>query len=84
MQSRPPWTDRPPVLAWRERLPALDAGAEVLDGFRRHRTGRNAALVAHYGFLSVFPLLVVLTTILGFVLESRPELQADIIDSALN
>jgi uncharacterized BrkB/YihY/UPF0761 family membrane protein len=56
----------------------------VAEGFRKHRSGRNAALVAHYAFLSVFPLLLVFTTVLGFVLEGDSKLRADIIDSALN
>jgi membrane protein len=55
----------------------------TIEGFRRHRTGRNASLIAHFGFLSVFPLLLVFTTVLGFVLQSHPKLRADIIDSAL-
>ncbi len=54
----------------------------AVENFRLHRTGRNAALVAHYGFLSVFPLMLVFTTILGFVLENRPRLRERIIDSA--
>lgn len=49
-----------------------------------HRTGRNATLVAHFSFLSVFPLLLVFTTILGFVLESYPNLRESIIDSAFS
>lgn len=54
------------------------------EGFRKHRSGRNAALIAHFGFLSVFPLLLVFTTVLGFVLQSHSKLRQDIIDSALN
>lgn len=42
-----------------------------------------AALLTYYGFLSLFPLLLLLTTILGFVLQGNPELQARILDSAL-
>lgn len=42
-----------------------------------------AALIAYYGFLSLFPLLLLLVTILGFVLEGDPQLQAEVIDSAL-
>jgi YihY family inner membrane protein len=70
-------------MALRQRSPAADLALRVLEGFQQHRTGRNAALVSHYGFLSVFPLMVVLTTILGFVLQNRKDLQDDIIDSAL-
>ena len=34
-----------------------------------------AALIAYYGFLSLFPLFLLLVTILGFVLQDDPELQ---------
>jgi uncharacterized BrkB/YihY/UPF0761 family membrane protein len=33
------------------------------------------ALITYYGFLSLFPLLLLLTTILGFILPGDPELQ---------
>ena len=42
-----------------------------------------AALIAYYGFLSLFPLLLLLVTILGFVLQNDPELQEQLLDSAL-
>jgi membrane protein len=42
-----------------------------------------AALITYYGFLSLFPLLLLFSTILGFVLANNPELQQQIIDSAL-
>jgi YihY family inner membrane protein len=57
---------------------------ETLDGFRRHQSGRNASVLAYWGFLSVFPLLLAATTILGFVLEGDEKLRADIVDSALS
>jgi YihY family inner membrane protein len=81
---RPSWTEHPRIVPLRRRWHAVDLLLTALDGFRRHRTGQNAALVTHYGFLSVFPLVVVLTTVLGLVLRNRPDLQADIVDSALN
>lgn len=56
---------------------------ELIEAIQRHRTGRAVALFAHYGFLSVFPLLLVLTTILGFVLHGSEELQDRIVDSVL-
>lgn len=43
-----------------------------------------AALITYYGFLSLFPLLLLLTTILGFLLQGDPHLQARIVDSALS
>lgn len=42
-----------------------------------------AALITYYGFLSVFPMLLLLTSVLGFVLQGNPELQQQILDSAL-
>jgi membrane protein len=78
-----PWPQHPKVVAARERWPLIDIVVRTLDGYRRHRTSRNAAVVAYFGFISVFPLFIVFTTILGIVLENRPQLQEDIIDSAL-
>jgi YihY family inner membrane protein len=72
------------VIELRRRSTPVDVTVETLDGFRRHLTGRNAAVLAYYGFLTLFPLLMAATTILGFVLEDDPELQADIVDSALS
>lgn len=46
--------------------------------------GYLAALMTYYGFVSLFPLLLVFTSVLGFVLHDNPELQARIIDSALS
>ena len=42
-----------------------------------------AALITYYGFLSLFPLLLLLVTILGFLIHGDPHLQAKIVDSAL-
>jgi membrane protein len=43
-----------------------------------------AALITFYGFLSLFPLLLLLSSILGFLLESSPRLQQAVLDSALS
>lgn len=79
-----PWTTAPKVMHVRHRSRVVDGLVETLDGFRRHLSGRNAAVLAYYGFLTLFPLLLAATTILGFVLEGDPELQSRIIDSALS
>jgi uncharacterized BrkB/YihY/UPF0761 family membrane protein len=71
------------VRAWRARSRPVDVAVRAAEGFRRHRTGRNAALIAHFGFLSVFPLMLVFTTVLGFVLQSNKDLRDKIIDSAM-
>jgi membrane protein len=41
------------------------------------------ALITYYGFLSLFPLLLLLTTILGFTLPGDPVLQAKLVNSTL-
>ena len=43
--------------------------------------GKKAALLAHYGFLSLFPLLLVFVTVLGYALASDPELEQAVIDT---
>ncbi|HEX7146431.1 MAG TPA: YhjD/YihY/BrkB family envelope integrity protein, partial [Actinomycetota bacterium] len=43
--------------------------------------GRHAALLAHYGFLSLFPLLLVFATVLGYILDGDPELQEQLIET---
>ncbi len=42
-----------------------------------------AVLVTHYAFLSIFPLLLISSSILGFVLGDDPELRERILTSAL-
>jgi membrane protein len=45
--------------------------------------GNLAALIAYYGFVSIFPLLVVLVTVLSIVLKNDPGLQHRLLNSAL-
>jgi len=78
------WSTHPRVMAVRSRSRIVDVAIETVDCFRRHQTGRNAAVLAYWGFLSVFPLLLAATTILGFVLEGNEDLRDDIVDSALS
>jgi membrane protein len=61
----------------------VDVVVETVDGFRRHLSGRNAAVLTYYGFLTLFPLFLAMSTILGFVLESRPEWRDELIGSAM-
>jgi YihY family inner membrane protein len=42
-----------------------------------------AALITYYGFLSLFPLLLLLVTTLGFTLDGNPTLRGQLLDSAL-
>jgi YihY family inner membrane protein len=55
----------------------------VIKKFGDDRAGNLAALIAYYGFFSLFPLLLVLVSVLGIVLRNNPSLQQSILDSAL-
>lgn len=46
--------------------------------------GYLAALISYYAFVSLFPLLLLLSTGLGFFLANDPQLQRDVLDSALS
>jgi YihY family inner membrane protein len=55
----------------------------VVKKFSDDDAGRLAAVVAYYGFLSLFPLLLVFVTILGFVLSGNQSLLQSAKDSVL-
>jgi membrane protein len=42
-----------------------------------------AAQITYYGFVALFPLLLLLSTILGYALHGNPHLQRQVLDSAL-
>jgi YihY family inner membrane protein len=42
-----------------------------------------AALITYYGFVAMFPMLLLLASILGFVLQGDPDLQVRILNSTL-
>lgn len=46
--------------------------------------GYLAAVIAYYAFVSLFPLLLLLSTVMGFVLSGNPGLQHDVLHSALS
>lgn len=69
--------------AFQQRHRAVAFPVAVWRKFSDDQAGSLAALVAYYAFLSTFPLLLVLVTILGMVLAGNPRLQQDVLDSAL-
>jgi membrane protein len=58
--------------------------AAVVKKFSDDQASQLAALIAYYGFFSLFPLLLVFVTILGFVLEGNPSAQASVLHSTLS
>jgi len=55
----------------------------VVKKYGEDQAGQRAALLAYYGFFSLFPLLLVAVTVLGFVLQGRSELGERVVDSTL-
>jgi YihY family inner membrane protein len=53
----------------------------VVKKFGDDNGGHLAALMTYYGFVCLFPLLLVLLSVLGFVLHNDPDLQKRILDS---
>jgi YihY family inner membrane protein len=51
--------------------------------FGDDQAGSLAALLAYYAFMSVFPLLLVFTTVLAYLLHGNPHLRERILHSAL-
>jgi membrane protein len=58
--------------------------AAVIKKFGDDGAGQLAALIAYYGFLSLFPLLLVFVTVLGFVLQGDPSAQESVLHSTLS
>ena len=73
----------PAVDTWQRRHATAAVPVAVLKKFGDDRASSLAALMAYYAFLSLFPLLLVFVSVLGFVLEGNPSLQEDIVDSTL-
>ena len=65
------------------RSPALGFPVAVIKKFGEDRAGQLAALIAYYGFFSLFPLLLVLVTLSGLVISER-DAQDRLLDTALN
>ena len=68
---------------YQQRHGALGFLFGVVKKFGDDRGGALAALLTYYGFLSFFPLLLLLVTALGYVVGDDPHLQERLLHSAL-
>ena len=55
----------------------------VIKKFGDDQGGNLSALIAYYGFFSLFPLLMVFVASLGFILDGNPSAQQKVLHSAL-
>jgi YihY family inner membrane protein len=69
---------------WQRRRTATAVPVAVLKKYSDDRGGSMAALVTFYGFLAVFPLLLLFVTIAGIVLGSNTEAEQRVVNSALS
>lgn len=56
----------------------------VVKRYGEDRAGYEAALLTYYAFLALFPLLLVLTTLLQIIATSHPQLQSNILTNVTN
>lgn len=70
--------------AFQRRHAALAIPIAVLRNLSDQGAGAASALIAYWAFFSVFPLLLLFATILGFVLQGDPSAQRSIVHSALS
>ncbi len=68
---------------WQQGRPATAVPGAVVRKYSDDRAGQLAAQISHAAFLAVFPMLLVLLTLVGVLLDGHPALQDEIINSAL-
>ena len=68
---------------FQQRHTSLGFPLAVFQKYSDDQASYLAATITYYGFFSLFPLLLVLTTSLGFLLRGHHHLQQSIVDSAL-
>ena len=72
------------IIAWADRLQrehaVLGFPYAVVKKYSDDAGGRQAALITYYGFLSIFPLLLLGVAVMSRVLASQPDLRRRLVD----
>lgn len=68
--------------AFQRRHKPLAFSFAVIKKYGEDDAGYKAALFTYYAFLSLFPLLLILTTVTGFIAKTHPEATQEIIKGA--
>jgi membrane protein len=66
------------------RLPPLAVPIAVVYKYFDDQGNYLAAILTYYAFIAIFPLLLLASSIFGFVLQGRPELQQEVLNSTLS
>ncbi|MBA3865437.1 MAG: YihY/virulence factor BrkB family protein [Solirubrobacterales bacterium] len=69
---------------FQQRRRWLAAPIGVFKKFGEDEGGSMVSLIAYRAFFSLFPLLLLMTTVLGYVLADNPELREKVIESTLS
>ncbi|KAA1420242.1 ribonuclease BN [Nocardioides humilatus] len=69
--------------AAQRKFPALGVPLAVIYKYFDDQGNYLAAVLTYYAFLAIFPLMLLATSILGFVLQGYPQLEKAALDSAL-
>jgi YihY family inner membrane protein len=68
---------------FQQRHGVLGFPVAVVKKFGDDQAGKHAALLAYYGFFSLFPLLLVFVTALAYALANNPKLQQQLISTVV-
>ena len=69
---------------FQQRLPGLSFVVAVIKKFNDDQAGNLAALVAYYAYASIFPLLLVLFTVLNIIVRNDAGLRDKVLDYAVS
>jgi len=70
--------------SFQQEKPALALPVGIVKKFSEDEGGSMVSLIAYRAFFSLFPLLLLLTTILGYVLAGDDELRHEVVNSTLS
>lgn len=73
-----------PVDSWQRRNSVLGLPIAVVYKYFDDQATYLAVIITYYALFAVFPLLLLASSILGFVLQGNPDLSKQVLDSALS
>ncbi len=65
--------------AYQQKHTYLSFPVAVIKRYNDDQAGKQAALITYYGFLALFPLLLIFITVLSIVIDNNPRLQSQIL-----
>lgn len=89
MTDRPVTDEVDPALplskpdAWQRRHPGVAVPLAVFYKFFDDQGAYLAVLITYYAFVSIVPVMLLATSVLGFLLDGNPDLQQEVLSSAI-